>query len=62
MVAVQCPKCELRFSSPNQLTWHLRQDHRRSRGLGLPDRLHRSAEGNRRDRTRVNAATWFRRR
>ena len=61
MVAVQCPKCELQFSSPNVLSWHLRQDHRRSRGLALPDRLRRSEKRDRRRRTRVNAAAWFRR-
>jgi hypothetical protein len=61
MIALQCPKCELRFTSPNELTWHLRQDHRRLRGLVLPDRLDRSSDGARHRRTRVNAATWFRR-
>jgi hypothetical protein len=66
MVSVQCPKCELRFSSPNELTSHLREDHRRSSGLRPPDRLDRSREGSReggrRRRTRLNAAAWFRRR
>jgi uncharacterized C2H2 Zn-finger protein len=61
MVAVQCPKCELLFRSPEELDWHLRQDHRRSRGLGLPDRLHRPGRGGRRPKTLVNPATWFRR-
>lgn len=35
----QCPKCPLRFSTRSELLWHLRQDHRRTSGLGLPDRL-----------------------
>ncbi|HZD72497.1 MAG TPA: hypothetical protein VE776_01170 [Actinomycetota bacterium] len=61
MVAVQCPKCELLFRSPEELDWHLRQDHHRPKGLGLPDRLHRSSDRGRRRGTRANAATWFRR-
>jgi putative redox protein len=41
MTTVQCPKCELRFPNPNAVAWHLRQDHRRTRGLGIPDPLDR---------------------
>ncbi|HEY7359457.1 MAG TPA: C2H2-type zinc finger protein [Streptosporangiaceae bacterium] len=43
MTIVQCPKCQLRFPTPSELLSHLRMDHRRTTGLGLPDRLHRSA-------------------
>ena len=39
MVSVQCPRCQLLFASRNQAAWHLRQDHPRSKGLGVPDRL-----------------------
>jgi putative redox protein len=39
MSTIQCPKCELRFPSPNAVACHLRQDHRRTRGLGVPDPL-----------------------
>jgi hypothetical protein len=40
MTTVQCPKCELRFLTRSELLSHLRVDHRRTTGLGLPDRLH----------------------
>jgi hypothetical protein len=43
MTIVQCPKCQLRFLTPSELLSHLRADHRRTTGLGLPDRRHRSA-------------------
>ena len=33
------PKCPLRFRTRSEAFWHLRQDHRRITGLGLPDRL-----------------------
>jgi hypothetical protein len=36
---MQCPKCQLRFSTRGEVLWHLRQDHRRTRGLDVPDRL-----------------------
>ncbi len=39
MTTVQCPKCQLRFLTRSELLWHLRMDHRRTTGLGLPDRL-----------------------
>ena len=39
MTTVQCPKCELRFLTRGELLSHLRMDHRRTTGLGLPDRL-----------------------
>ena len=39
MRTVQCPKCPLRFRTRSEAFWHLRQDHRRTTGLGLPDRL-----------------------
>jgi hypothetical protein len=39
MMTVQCPKCELRFLTRSEVLWHLRMDHRRTTGLGLPDRL-----------------------
>jgi hypothetical protein len=39
MRTMQCPKCPLRFSTRSGLLCHLRQDHRRTTGLGLPDRL-----------------------
>jgi hypothetical protein len=38
MMTVQCPKCELRFWTKSEALWQLRQDHRRSAGLGPPDR------------------------
>lgn len=41
MTTVQCPKCQLRFLTRGEVLWHLRMDHRRTTGLGLPDRLHR---------------------
>jgi hypothetical protein len=41
MTTVQCPKCELRFLARSEVVSHLRMDHRRTTGLGLPDRLHR---------------------
>jgi hypothetical protein len=28
MPTFQCPKCELRFASQNELNWHVREDHR----------------------------------
>jgi hypothetical protein len=40
MTAVQCPKCQLRFLTRSEVLWHLRMDHRRTKGLGLPDRLY----------------------
>jgi hypothetical protein len=40
MRTMQCPKCPLRFSTRSEALWHLRQDHRRTTGLGLPDRLY----------------------
>jgi hypothetical protein len=39
MRTMQCPNCQLRFSTTSEARWHLRQDHRRTRGLDLPDRL-----------------------
>jgi hypothetical protein len=57
MIAVQCPKCELRFASRNELAWHLRQDHRRSKGLGLRDRWCRPLSGRRFQRRRVSGST-----
>lgn len=39
MTTVQCPKCQLRFLTRSEVLWHLRMDHRRTTGLGLPDRL-----------------------
>jgi hypothetical protein len=45
MRTTQCPKCPLRFSTRNELLWHLRQDHRRTTGLGLPDLLCPRATG-----------------
>ena len=39
MRTTQCPKCPLRFSTRSELLWHVRQDHRRTTGLDLPDRL-----------------------
>lgn len=39
MRTIQCPKCPLRFSTRSELLWHVRQDHRRTTGLDLPDRL-----------------------
>ena len=39
MTTEQCPKCELRFWNRNEMLWHLREDHRRTKGLALPDRL-----------------------
>lgn len=60
MITVQCPKCELRFASRNAAAWHLRQDHRRSKGLGLPDRLYQSRRARPRQRERVTGATWLR--
>lgn len=35
----RCPECPLRFLTSSELLWHLRQDHPRTSGLGLPDRL-----------------------
>jgi uncharacterized C2H2 Zn-finger protein len=58
MVAVQCPKCDLWFASRNEVAWHVRQDHRRSRGLGLPDRLSRARRVHRSQRERVTGARW----
>jgi hypothetical protein len=60
MIAVQCPKCELRFASRSEAAWHLRHDHRRSKGLGLPDRLHQSRHDHRPQRERVTGVTWVR--
>jgi hypothetical protein len=39
MTTVQCPKCQLRFLTRSEMLSHLRMDHRRTTGLGLPDRL-----------------------
>jgi hypothetical protein len=39
MTTVQCPKYQLRFLTRSEVLWHLRMDHRRTTGLGLPDRL-----------------------
>lgn len=36
---MQCPKCQLRFSTRSEVLWHLREDHRRTTGLDVPDRL-----------------------
>jgi hypothetical protein len=60
MITVQCPKCELRFASGSEVVWHLRQDHRRSKGLGLPDRLHQPRRAHRSERERIVGATWLR--
>jgi hypothetical protein len=57
MITVQCPKCELRFASRNELAWHLRQDHRRSKGLGLPDRWCRPRRARRSQGQRVTGST-----
>jgi hypothetical protein len=57
MIAVKCPKCELRFGSQNELAWHLREDHRRSKGLGLPDRWCRPRGGRRSQRKWVTGST-----
>ena len=43
MTTVQCPKCQLRFLTRSEVLSHLRMDHRRTTGLGLPDRLGRPA-------------------
>jgi hypothetical protein len=40
MTTVQCPKCQLLFLTRSELLSHLRMDHRRTTGLGLPDRLY----------------------
>jgi hypothetical protein len=40
MTTVQCPKCQLRFLTRSEVLSHLRMDHRRTKGLGLPDRPH----------------------
>jgi hypothetical protein len=45
MRTTQCPKCPLRFSTKSELLWHVRQDHRRTTGLGLPDRLYPPGHG-----------------
>ncbi len=60
MITVQCPRCELWFASRNEAVWHLRQDHRRSKGLGLPDRLHQSQRAHHALRERVTGAKWLR--
>jgi hypothetical protein len=60
MIAVQCPKCELRFASRNAAAWHPRQDQRRSTGLGLRGRLHQSRHARRSQREQVTDAAWLR--
>lgn len=52
MTTVQCPKCQLRFLTRSEVLWHLRMDHRRTTGLGLPDRLHRPTHWRERVTTR----------
>ena len=59
MVSVQCPRCELLFASRNQAAWHLRQDHRRSKGLGIPDRLYRMGSARRRHEERLTSQRWL---
>jgi hypothetical protein len=39
MRTVQCSKYQLRFPTRSETLWHLRQDHPRTTGLSLPDRL-----------------------
>jgi hypothetical protein len=56
MKTLQCPKCQLRFLTRSEALSHLRMDHRRTSGLGLPDRLsgpaHRRAPVTTRSRRR----------
>ncbi len=60
MISVQCPKCELQFASRNEVAWHLRQDHRRSKGLGIPDRWCKPRGTRGSQRERVTGSTWRR--
>jgi uncharacterized C2H2 Zn-finger protein len=59
MVSVQCPRCELLFASRNQAAWHLRQDHRRSKGLGVPDRLYQARRPRRPHEERLTGQRWL---